>query len=99
MAPNVDFDIENPWAVTSFCPFDKEWKKLDELHGLQEVGRSKIVALKSSNIEYFIPKAFAALFLAILVLLVMLVATNWPPSSLARQPINSAISEPYRRTQ
>lgn len=42
--------------------FDKEWKKLDELHGLQEVGRSKIVALKSSNIEYFIPKAFAAPF-------------------------------------
>ena len=98
MAPSVDFDIENPWTVTSFCPFDKEWKKLSELHALQEVGRSKIVALKSSNIEYFIPKAFAALFLAILVVLVLLVATHWPPSSLARQPIKTATSEPKGRT-
>ena len=98
MAPSVDFDIENPWTVTSFCPFDKEWKKLSELDALQQVGRSKIVALGSSNIEYFIPKACAALFLAILVALVLLVATHWPPSSLARQPINSTTSEPQRRT-
>lgn len=97
MAPNVDFDIANPRAIISFCPFDKEWKKLTELHAIQEVGRSNIVALKSSNIEYFIPKAFAALFLAILVVLVSLVATHWPPSSLAQEPVKSAASTPQGR--
>lgn len=94
MAPCVDFDIANPGTVISFCPFDKEWKKLNELHAIQEVGRSNIVALKSSNIEYFIPKAFGALFLAILLTLGTLVATHWPPSSLAQQPAKPAATSP-----
>lgn len=98
MAPNIDFDIENPRAVISFCPFDKEWKKLIELHAIQEVGRSNIVALKSSNIEYFIPKAFAALFLAILVVLMSLVAIHGAPSSLAQEPAKSAASLQQGRT-
>ena len=92
MAPKVEFDTSNPGTVTSFCPFDKEWKKLTELHALQEVGRSNLVALKSSNIEYFIPKAFAALFVAILVALAVLVSSHWPPSSLALQAAKPAAS-------
>ncbi|EXI76999.1 MAG: hypothetical protein AW10_04101 [Candidatus Accumulibacter appositus] len=98
MAPSVDFDIDNPGSVISFCPFEKEWKKLMELHALQEIGRSNIVALKSSNIEYFIPKAFGALFLTILVVLMTLVATHWPLSSLAQQPVKTATSSPEGRT-
>jgi hypothetical protein len=85
MAPKVDFDIEHPGTVVSFCPFDKEWKRLSELQALQDVGRSNIVALKSSNVEYFIPKAFGLLFVSILVVLGSLLATHWPPSSLAQQ--------------
>ncbi|HTE14573.1 MAG TPA: hypothetical protein VK642_05810 [Burkholderiales bacterium] len=91
MAPTVEFDHSNPGAVTSFCPFDKEWKKLTELHALQEIGRSNLVALKSSNIEYFIPKAFAALFLAILISLTVLLSSHWPPSSLAHQAAKPAV--------
>jgi hypothetical protein len=46
MAPNVEFDATHPGQIISFCPFDKEWKKLSELQALQEVGRSNIVVLK-----------------------------------------------------
>lgn len=98
MAPKVEFDTANPGQVTSFCPFDREWKKLTELHALQEVGRSNIVALKSSNIEYFIPKAFAALFLAVLIALVSLVASHWPPSSLALQATKPASGASQSKT-
>lgn len=93
MAPKVEFDTANPGTVTSFCPFDKEWKKLTELNALQEVGHSNILALKSSNIEYFIPKAFAALFVAILIGLTVSVVFYWPPSSFqlhAEKPAASA---------
>jgi hypothetical protein len=98
MAPRVDFDASNPGAITSFCPFDKEWKKLNELSALQEVGRSNLIALKSSKIEYFIPKAFAALFVAILIALIAVVVDNWPPSSLAQKPAAAPASAPATRT-
>jgi len=61
--------------------------KLGELSALQEVGHSNLIALKSSNIEYFIPKAFAALFLATLVALVAMVVDHWPPLAIAQKTI------------
>jgi hypothetical protein len=82
MAPNLEFDPDKPGALVSFRPFEKEWTKLSETNSLEEMGKSKIVALKSSNIEYFIPKAFAALFCAILLVLTLIVVFNWPPSKL-----------------
>jgi len=81
MAPKVEFNADNPGAIVSYCPFEKEWAQLNELNALQEVGRSNLIALKSSNIEYFIPKAFAALFLAILLALIAVVVSYWPPST------------------
>jgi hypothetical protein len=98
MAPKLDFDKDNPGSVVSFCPFDREWRKLTELQALQEVGASNIIALKSSNMEYFIPKAFSALFSAILVVLIALVASHWPPSSLAQQPSKQAAGVPQGHT-
>lgn len=83
MAPNVEFDPENPGAIVSYCPFEKEWNKLSELNALDEVGKANIVALKSSNIEYFIPKAFGVLFAAVFVALLVVTVSNWPPSKLA----------------
>lgn len=98
MAPKIEFDTANPNQVRSFCPFDKEWRKLDELHALDEVGRSNIVALKSSNIEYFIPKAFAALFVAVLVALASMITSHWPPSSLALLVGKTAASAPQGKS-
>src|SRR4051812_6800532 len=40
MAPQIEFDLDHPGAVGSFCPFDREWKKLTELSALDELGRS-----------------------------------------------------------
>ncbi|CRM89209.1 hypothetical protein [Pseudomonas sp. 22 E 5] len=85
MAPKVEFNSSNPGAIISFCPFEKEWKELTNLNALQEVGSSNLIALKSSNIEYLIPKAFAALFLAVLIALPITLAVNWPPSNLAQK--------------
>jgi hypothetical protein len=99
MAPKVEFDVANPGAIVSFCPFDKEWTKLKELSALQEVGRSNLVALKSSNIEYFIPKAFGALFISVLVALVAVVVNYWPPTTLTQvAPPSTGASSPAAKT-
>jgi hypothetical protein len=77
MAPYIEFDIEHPNQITSFCPFDKEWQKLEEVKAAVEIGQRKIVALKSSNIEYYIPRAFRILFFLISIAVVLAVAFNW----------------------
>lgn len=82
MAANLEFDLDKPSILISYRPFEKEWTKLSETNALEEIGKSNIVALKSSNIEYFIPKAFGALFGAILLALTLMVAFNWPPTKL-----------------
>jgi hypothetical protein len=99
MALLVEFDPEKPGAVVSYCPFEKEWAKLSELNALDELGRSNILALKSSNIEYFIPKAVAALFSVILAILVIVVISNWPPTRLVQQSpsANMAPSETVKQ--
>lgn len=84
MCPLIEFDADKPGAVRSYRPFEREWSKLGELNALEEMARSNVVALKSSNIEYFIPKAFAVLFACILAALVAVVISNWPPSKLAQ---------------
>ena len=90
MAPLIEFDSDKPGSVVSYCPFEKEWTRLSNMDALQEVGRSNIVALKSSNIEYFIPKVFAVLFGVILVVLVIVVTSNWPPTKLVQAPSGSS---------
>jgi hypothetical protein len=88
MAPNVEFDPNG--VAISYCPFEKEWNKLTELNALDEVRSSNIVALKSSNIEYFIPKAFALLFSGVFIVVIVVIFSNWPPSQLVppTQPTN-----------
>jgi hypothetical protein len=58
MAPRIEFDISHPNQITSFRPFEKEWRELEEVKAAVEIGQRRIVALKSSNIEYFIPPSF-----------------------------------------
>ena len=94
MAPNLEFDIKNPGAVVSYRPFEREWDKLSELSALDEVGKSNIIALKSSNIEYFIPKAFGFLFGGILIVLVIILVLNWPPTKLVHSASQLASPAP-----
>jgi hypothetical protein len=77
MAPQVEFVPESPDFIVSFCPFEKEWKSLQRSKAAQEVFQNKIIALKSSNIEYFIPKAFMALFSMSIVIILLAIVFNW----------------------
>lgn len=52
--------------LISYKPFEKEWDALTKAKIAEEISSIKIVALKSSNIEYLIPKAFRILFLLII---------------------------------
>lgn len=90
MAPYIEFDLDHPGTMASFEPFKKEWEKLGELNAIEEVTNTSILALKSSNIEYFIPKAFTALFACITVALVILIIVDWPPTKLVHSVSSSA---------
>ena len=77
MAPLLEFDLSHPNQLTSFRPFEKEWRTLEETKAAVEIGHRKIVALKSSSIEYYIPKAFRILFCLVSVAALLAVAFNW----------------------
>jgi hypothetical protein len=77
MSPHIEFDIAHPDKITSYCPFEKEWKRLEEVKAAVEIRQRKIVALKSSNIEFFIPQAFRVLFFLIGLAVVIAVIFNW----------------------
>lgn len=95
MAPHVEFNTDKPKLVVSYCPFEKEWMKLSALNALDEVGKADIVVLKSSNIEYFIPKAFGILFALIFIAFTIVIAVNWPPLHLVQSaaPPSSAVTQ------
>lgn len=76
MAPKMEFDLDHPNQIASFCPFEKEWKALEAVKAAVEIGQRKIVALKSSSIEYFIPKAFRILFVLVGLAALLAVAFN-----------------------
>jgi hypothetical protein len=61
----------------SYSPFDKEWKSLKKSKATVEISRSKIVALKSSNMEYLIPRAFKILFISVIILIFVFILFNW----------------------
>lgn len=76
MAPHLEYDPEHPGVLKPFCPFEKEWNKLEEMKALQEKGKTSFVALKSTNIEYYIPKAFIVLFVLVLIVVGILLLSN-----------------------
>lgn len=61
----------------SYAPFDKEWKSLQESKAVVEIPRSKLLALKSSNVEYLIPRAFRILFISLIILIFVFILLNW----------------------
>ncbi|MCK4257579.1 MAG: hypothetical protein KAX49_01280 [Halanaerobiales bacterium] len=63
--------------IISSEPFKKEWEILNNIKGLQNVKNRDIVALQSSNMEYFIPKAFIVIFIVICFVLIIIISTNF----------------------
>jgi len=77
MAPHVVFSDRDSDPRISYCPFEREWRALEDVKALQEVASQQIVALKSSNMEFLIPKAFRILFIGIIVSMFFIVGLNW----------------------
>lgn len=77
MASRIEFDLAHPDQMRSFCPFEKEWEILKKEEKAVEIGQRKIIALKSSSIEYFMPQAFRILFLLVGVAALFSILMNW----------------------
>lgn len=71
--PNESSEIK----IDSFEPFAKEWEELKYLSVLQDKKVFKIIALRSSNLEYFIPKAFGVIFVILSLLSLTAVILNF----------------------
>ena len=82
MARLIDFDSSNPGRVRSYRPFEREWDRLKEEGAVDRVRKLNIIALKSSHMEQFIPRAFQLVFLAVFVALVYLILTTPPFSTV-----------------
>jgi hypothetical protein len=67
MASHISFGDGSNKDIISYKPFEREWEALKAAQIAEEVKSINIVALKSSNIEYLIPKAFRVLFILIVV--------------------------------
>ena len=66
MASFVSFGDGNNEKLISYKPFEKEWDALTKAKIAQDIKSINIIALRSSNIEYLIPKAFRVLFVLII---------------------------------
>lgn len=87
MAPLIDFDPSNPNRVRSYRPFEREWSRLKDEGAVNKVRKLNIIALKSSHMEQFIPRAFQLVFVAVLVALAFLILA--PPTLPVSPPSNA----------
>jgi len=77
MAPLVKFSNEPNDERKSFEPFRREWELMEERKHLEKIHDTNIIALKSSNIEYLIPKVFLWIFGGIIFLMLIVLILNW----------------------
>jgi len=77
MASHVTFGDTEGDPRVSYCPFQREWEALQEAKAVQEVATQKIIALKASNMEYLVPKAFRVLFIGVAVAVILFLGINW----------------------
>jgi hypothetical protein len=68
IAPGIAFP-SSPGSedIVSSNPFKREWEALQTMNALREVGSRNLIALKSSNIEFYLPKALRVLYVLSLV--------------------------------
>ncbi len=76
IAPRVAFGEGDDGRVSA-TPFAKEWEILQRREETRAIETPHIVALRSSNIEYLVPKAFRLLFIASVVVAGWVVLRNW----------------------
>lgn len=99
MAKVVVFESDQGSTVArSFEPFDKEWRLLTASGSARPVfapRMRKLVALKSSTAELFMPQAFRILFAAVFVATLTAALINWHSVSKPISPFSiSAIPSP-----
>ncbi len=64
MSPLLKFDSNNEnIIVVSYEPFKREWESMQRLEALQTTKKKRLVALKSTNEELFVPNAFFVIFI------------------------------------
>ncbi len=76
MAPLLDFDASKPGSVRSYRPLEREWERLKKEGAVDNVQPLNILALRSSHMEQFIPRAFQLVFVAVVGALVFLIAST-----------------------
>jgi hypothetical protein len=68
IAPNIAFPSSSKSEETvSSNPFKREWEVLQTMDALRELGSRNLIALKSSNIEFYLPKALRFLYVLSLI--------------------------------
>lgn len=75
MAPLVSFGSEEDQR-TSYCPFEKEWKLLEDMKALDKPKGIDFLVLASSGRETLIPIAFQVLFALTFALTILLAVAN-----------------------
>jgi len=75
MSKSLVFDSQDKDVnIVSYSPYQKEWEKLEKLKALQT--KNNIVTLKSTNVEYFLPKALRVIFAIIFLVSLLIIALN-----------------------
>ena len=95
MAEHVVFSADMNDPRMSYSPFEREWEQFNRK---KEHKGTRIIALKSTKLEYWIPKAFLIIYACILVLVTVISIINWEEIQnttlqLPSKPPTSVISE------
>ncbi|TLU81626.1 MAG: hypothetical protein FDX21_11155 [Chlorobium sp.] len=92
MAGHVSFGDGKNENIVSYKPFEREWEALKSAQIAEEAKNINIIALKSTNIEYLIPKAFRVLFLIIMIAVPIETWRNY--DLIKKNPVQQAQTTP-----
>jgi hypothetical protein len=96
MAHRIAFsDDDGAEKAKSFRPFEQEWEILKEGRNLRKAPGGHIrnaLVLSASGAEYFIPKAFRILFIAIAIVTVGFGLVSWRPITETISPFDGSSS-------
>jgi len=76
IAPRIAFGKEDDGRVSAI-PFAKEWEILQRREETRALETPRIIALRSSSIEYLVPKAFRIIFVVSIMVCYGVVIRNW----------------------